>query len=236
MIELQQPDWPAPASVKAFVTTRKGGFSDPPYGGLNLAAHVGDKCEAVEVNRNLLSKKLELPSTPVWLNQVHSNSVIQVDAGMNDLVEADGSYTKEAGVVLSILVADCLPIFVCSCSGKEIAVIHAGWRGLVNGAIQQGIKRFKEKELIAWIGPGIGPCHYEIDRSLQRRFPQEFMLESSNDEHWMLDLPGIATQQLMDAGVARISRSKFCTYCNPDSFYSFRRDGKTGRFAALIWI
>ncbi len=235
MIELQQPDWPAPASVKAFVTTRSGGVSDPPYDGLNLAAHVGDKCEAVEVNRNLLSKKAGLPSSPVWLNQVHSNSVIQVGAGMTDMVDADGSFTKETGVVLAILVADCLPIFVCSQSGKEIAVIHAGWRGLVSGVIQQGIKRFTEKELIAWIGPGIGPCHYEISRPLQHRFRREFMLESRDNEHWMLDLPGIAARQLIDAGVSGICRSEFCTHCNPDSFYSFRRDGQTGRFAALIW-
>ena len=99
MIELQQPDWPAPASVKAFVTTRKGGVSDAPYRGLNLAAHVGDELQAVQTNRNLLSKEMKLPSRPVWLNQVHSNSVIQVDSGMTDLVDADGSFTKEVGVV-----------------------------------------------------------------------------------------------------------------------------------------
>ena len=235
MIDLEQPDWPAPASVKAFVTSRKGGVSKPPYDALNLAAHVGDEREAVEVNRALLSKKMELPSRPVWLNQVHSNSVIQVGCGMSDLADADGSFTREVGVVLAILVADCLPVFLCSLTGKEIAVIHAGWRGLAEGVIQQGIKRFSEKELMAWIGPAIGPCHYEIDGSLRHRFPQEFLRKGRDDKHWMLDLPGIATRQLIDAGVSRIFRSELCTYCNPDRFYSFRRDDQTGRFVALIW-
>lgn len=235
MIELQQPDWPVPASVKALVTTRRGGASKAPFGGLNLAEHVGDDPQAVAINRNLLSKKMELPSRPIWLNQVHSSSVIQANAGMTDLPDADGSFTKESGVVLAILVADCLPVFLCSLSGKEIAVIHAGWRGLADGIIEQGIKRFSEKELIAWIGPGIGPCHYEIDGALRHRFPQQFSLRGRDDAHWMLDLPGIAAQQLLDGGVSRIFRSGLCTYCNADSFYSFRRDGQTGRFAALIW-
>lgn len=235
MIELRQPDWPVPVSVKALLTTRGGGVSNPPYDSLNLSDQVGDDRQAVEENRNLLAKEVELPSRPVWLNQVHSSSVIQVDSGMTDLPDADGSFTREAGVVLAILVADCIPVFLCSLSGKEVAVIHAGWRGLADGVITQGIKRFGEKELVAWIGPGIGPCHYEIDGSLRHRFAQKFVLSGRDDAHWMLDLPGVAAQQLMDAGVSRIFRSEICTYCSDDSFYSFRRDGQTGRFAALIW-
>jgi polyphenol oxidase len=241
MTEWLIPEWTTNESVRSVCTTRTGGVSKAPFDELNLATHVDDQVHAVTTNRARLASNLRLPATPVWLNQVHSNIVVELGAGVHlnstdAPVTADGGFTRDEGVVLAILVADCLPILLASRRSREIAILHAGWQGLANGVIKNGVEQFHSQDLDAWIGPGIGPCHYEVDGQLKDKFPDEFLLEGKDSEHWMLDLQGVAARQLKILGVEHVYQSNECTYCHPERFYSFRRDGITGRIAALIWM
>lgn len=236
---LLQTPWPPVAGVHAVVTTRLGGHSQAPYGGFNLATHVNDQPAAVLANRRRLGQLANLPGAPVWLQQVHGVNVL--DATLNALPEqaADAAYTRQAGIVLPILVADCLPVLLCSHDGREIAALHAGWRGLASGIIDRVLDRFASRQLHAFLGPAIGPCHYEVDTPVREAFgelgcaPGGF-LPGRDSEHWMLDLRAVARHRLQSLGVEDIAGSDICTVCDT-RFYSFRRDGETGRFAALIW-
>jgi len=274
----EEPDWSAPAIVRAAFTLRGGGFSSPPFDGLNLANHVGDDVESVLFNRRKLVSALSLPAEPVWMNQVHSEQVIEVTSqavppvnadgsllpaadgslsgtadgsllptadgslsGTADgslLPTADGSYTREPGVVLAVFVADCLPIILASESGDEIAVLHAGWRGLASGIVAQGAARFSSPATYAWVGPGIGPCHYEVGSDVRRQFADyDSAFSAGRDEdHWMLDIKQIALAELQSQGIRDISVGDRCTYCDPGRYYSARRDAECGRMAALVWI
>ena len=244
-LETLCPEWSVPDVIQAIVTTRTGGASDSSWGTLNLGVHTGDDARTVVINRASLIRHLGLAQEPVWLNQVHGNEVFIADADMTLPAEADASYTTRPGVALVIMVADCLPILICSTDGREIAAIHAGWRGLANGIIARVVGQFRSNDLSAWLGPGIGRCHYEVDAVVKRHFDSEApfspspgpgeRLETNPMDHWMFDLSKEARDQLQRTGVIQIQSENICTYCD-NRFYSYRRDGVTGRFAALIWI
>ncbi len=224
------PDWPAPARVNAIFTTRLGGVSKPPYASFNLGPHVGDEPLAIAENRALLG----IESEPVWLEQWHSDLCLDVDSGSTER-RVDASYTRSPGVVLAVLTADCVPILLTSLSGAMVAVIHAGWRGLQNGIVLNSVNRIDDQSLIAWIGPSIGPCHYEVGSEVRDRF-DALGFAGCGDNKWKMDLRVIAAEQLKQAGVTQVFGGSDCTYCDETRFFSYRRDGTTGRMAGLIWL
>jgi YfiH family protein len=236
-LSVVQPDWPAPPHVRAVVTTRMGGLSSAPYDGFNLALHVGDSRQRVLQNRLLLSQHLDLPVEPAWLNQVHGARVISTQE-RGDL-NADAAFSDRQNQPCVVLVADCLPIFICDRTGRRVAVLHAGWRGLAEGVIAATVARFlPEDDLIAWLGPAIGPCHYEVGAEVKDAFRSEAerFAPSDKPDRWLFDLYGVARKQLADNGVGEAFGGDFCTYCESARFFSYRRDGATGRIAALIWL
>jgi YfiH family protein len=225
------PEWFCPANVNAFFTTRKLGVSTGPYAGLNLAQHVEDDPNKVEDNR----ASLPLPASPVWLNQIHSN--ICIEGQPSDLLEdADASFTREPGRVLSVLVADCIPILFCNSTGDCVAVAHAGWRGLANGVIEATLSKLGQGSWMAWLGPSIGPCHYVVGQPVREAFAADDGFERLSDQEYRMDLRCIAKIQLDKLGVASITDSDECTYCDAENYYSYRRDGVTGRMGGFIWF
>ena len=235
------PDWPAPARVRALVTTREGGVSEGDYASFNLATHVGDEPTAVTRNRQLLAAACGLPTTPRWLNQVHGTVVVDAAAHPAAAPDADAAFTREPGVICAILTADCLPILLCDRAGTTVAAIHAGWRGLASGVIAATLQHLPAaSDLLAWVGPGIGPLHYEVGPELRQRFlaldPAHACAFAARDGAWYADLAQLAVQQLQRAGVGSITASGLCTYADPARFYSFRRNPVCGRIASLIWI
>jgi YfiH family protein len=235
------PDWPAPPGVRACTTTRKGGISRPPYASLNLGDHVGDRRRAVLTNRQLLSQTLQLPAEPCWLQQVHGRSIVdaeQVEPG----VEADGSFTRRAGVVCAVLTADCLPVLLCDKAGQTIAALHCGWRSLSAGIIAAAVEALDiaPAELMAWLGPAIGPDAFEVGADVRTAFvtvdTDHAAAFRSCGDRWKADIYHLARQQLVRLAVKSVYGGGRCTYTEADQFYSFRRDGTTGRTATLIWI
>lgn len=244
MAELQfiTPDWPAPTRVRALTTTRAGGASAGAYSSLNLGDHVGDDPQAVGRNRALLREQGALPAEPLWLKQVHGTNVVnalKVTAG----VEADGAYTDTAGVVLAVLTADCLPVLLCDRRGSAVAVLHAGWRGLAAGVIEQGVRALNVPAgaLLAWLGPAIGPDSYEVGEEVRSAFVGSDpgaagAFRESEAGRWHADLYELARRRLRALGVEAIHGGGQCTLRDAERFYSFRRDGQTGRMASLIWL
>ena len=240
-LELLTPNWPAPISVRAYSTTRSGGRSQAPWDGLNLGNHVGDDPLTVKANRQQLSSWLNLPNPPLWLNQVHGTDVVpaaQAVAGM----DGDGSYTDQAGLVCAVMTADCLPILLCDQTGSTVAALHAGWRGLLNGVLENGVSAMHRppEQLLAWIGPAIGPAHFEVGEEVHRAFTDADITAADafvrHGERWLADLPSLARLRLRSAGVTAIFGGDVCTYSEQQRFFSFRRDGCTGRQASLIWL
>lgn len=239
-----QPDWPVAPQVRAFTTTRAGGCSQGAFASLNLASHVGDDPGRVEVNRAHLRQALALPGEPRWLDQVHGTEVLELidpHAGSNPC--ADASVTRMPGQVCVILTADCLPVLLCERDGRAVAAVHAGWRGLAAGIIEQTLTRLKEPpaRLAAWLGPAIGPTAFEVGAEVRAAFldadptaHQAFVPSPAG--RWLADLYTLAGQRLRRAGVQMITGGGFCTFSDPGRFYSYRRDGQTGRIASLIWI
>jgi polyphenol oxidase len=241
-ITLITASWPAAANVRAVTSTRANGVSAGPYASLNLGAHVGDDAEAVQQNRALLGNALMLPAAPVWLNQVHGVDVVDA-AEARAGVTADGAYTNRKGVVCAVLTADCLPIFLCDRAGTEVALLHAGWRGLAAGIVEAGLARFRASpdELLAWLGPAIGPRAFEVGDDVRTAFLQwnastEAAFVRNPRERWMADIYRLARLRLNAAGVAAVQSGEYCTASQPDLFYSYRRDGATGRLASLAWL
>ena len=258
-----QPDWPAPAGVGALCTTRNGGHSAPPYNSLNLGSHVGDKAADVLRNRTKLQEKLALVR-PVYLNQVHGTELVElVQDSPNDLA-ADGVYTRERGVACSIMVADCLPVLLCSADGTWVAAAHAGWRGLAGkggfGVLEAALEAFRPEaqvksacvaiDLIAWLGPCIGPQAFEVGQEVRDAFLQDLhdpalagplsaCFVPLGQGKYLADLAGLARQRLAALGVSRVygndSSPAWCTVGNPSRFFSHRRDRVSGRMAACIW-
>jgi len=231
--------WPAAANVRAYFSERRGGVSAAPFDSMNPASHVGDDPAAVAANRDGLLAGCRVPTAPGWLRQVHGTDVLDAGADriVDDVTEADGVYTDRPGTVLCIQVADCLPIFLCNREGTEVALLHAGWRGLAGGIIARGVARFRSRDLLAWVGPGIGSCHYEVDTPVHDALSAyEPAFSPSTPGHWDLDLKAIAVLQLGEAGVRDVGCDPACTHCERDRFFSARRDGQCGRMAALAWF
>ncbi len=235
------PDWPAPDNVHAAVTTREGGVSLPPFDSLNLGDHVGDDPAAVVENRRRVSEGLHLPAEPCWLSQVHGTAA--VDAAASQVgCEADASHTDKPGVVCAVLTADCLPVLLCGTAGEHVAALHAGWRGLLNGVIERTISEMNAGgEILAWLGPAIGPDVFEVGDEVREAF---LAVDSAAGEafkpsphgRWLADIYALARKRLASAGVSGIYGGGFCTFSDAQRFYSYRRDGVTGRMASLIWL
>jgi YfiH family protein len=241
-MELILPDWPVPPRVRAVSTTRVGGVSPAPFDGLNLADHVGDDSAHVARNRALLRDRLALPAEPLWLAQVHGCEV--ADAGnATPGCAADGAVARAPGQVCAVMTADCLPVLLCGRGGRAIAAAHAGWRGLAAGVIEQTVAALgaDSDEVVAWLGPAIGPEAFEVGGEVREAFVGEDP-EAAADFRargagkWLADLYGLARRRLGRAGVRRVYGGGLCTYGDPARFYSFRRDGTTGRMASLIWL
>lgn len=247
LAEIIEADWTPPPGVHACVTTRSGGVSRPPFDSLNLATHVGDDASAVAENRARLRALLALPSEPLWLNQVHGVVVAdeRTAASCSDeCATADASYTDQPGVVLAVLTADCLSVAFASADGRELAVAHAGWRGLAAGVLESTLARFRAppESIQVWIGPSIGPLHFEVGAEVRSEFvaslpaAERAFVPTGVSGKYLADLPALARQRLARAGVAQIGGGDLCTVSLPDRFYSYRRDGgRTGRMATLIW-
>jgi len=236
------PRWPAPERVRAVSTTRHGGTSRPPYDTLNLAEHVGDEAVAVAANREQLRQVMQLPAMPAWLQQVHGVQVVNA-AGLTAPVPADAAYALEPGVVCAVLTADCLPVLLCDRGGRAVAAAHAGWRGLAAGVIEQTIAAMPAPggELMAWLGPAISAEAYVVGEEVRETFMShdpaaETAFRPAANGGWHADLYLLARQRLQSQGITGVHGGGFCTRGEPGRFYSYRRDGVTGRMASLIWL
>lgn len=252
-----QPDWPAPPHVRAVCTTRYGGVSAPPYDSLNLGSHVGDDATHVAHNRRLLQEALG--AKPVFLNQVHGTDMLALALDTPDGTMADGAYTREPGLACTIMVADCLPVLLCDVQGRQVAAVHAGWRGLSGvdgvGVLEKACKRFvplapakptsSAIELIAWLGPCIGPNAFEVGGDVVEAFTQNHAQAAEcfkplHGGKWLADLPALARQRLAALGITQVfgndGSAPWCTVGQPLRFFSHRRDRISGRQAACIWL
>ncbi|HEY0178720.1 MAG TPA: peptidoglycan editing factor PgeF [Dokdonella sp.] len=238
------PDWPAPPSVRACVTTRAlAGASAPPFDRFNLGDRCGDAPAAVAANRAALVTLAQLPAPPRWLRQVHGARVVDADgAAGGEAPQADAAVTHRAGAVLAILTADCLPVIFCSDDGGAVGAAHAGWRGVAAGVLEATVAalRVAPARLLAWIGPGIGAASYEVGAEVRDAFVGADARDAdafvaTRLGHWRCDLSALARRRLAAAGVERVHGGAFDTY-RDERFYSYRRERATGRFATLIWI
>jgi YfiH family protein len=240
-LALIEPDWSLPAGVRARVTTRTGGVSAAPYASLNLGTHVGDDPGAVGVNRARLRRLL--PAEPLWLQQVHGIGVADADVA-GAVPEADAAVARTPGRVCAVLTADCLPVLLCDGAGTVVGAAHAGWRGLADGVIEATLARMAvpPQTVMAWLGPAIGPQAFEVGDEVRARFvgldaaAAAAFTPARAAGKWMADLFLLARQRLERAGVGNIQGGGVCTHGDPGRFYSYRRDGVTGRFASLIWL
>jgi hypothetical protein len=205
---------------------------------MNLGDHVDDDPNDVVENRRRLKETLSLPTEPLWLQQVHGTEVLGVDGDCGD-----ARIVSEPGQVAVVMTADCLPVLFCDRYGREVAAAHAGWRGLVSGILEQTLARMSadNKEILAWMGPAIGPQAFEVGEEVREAFinhhdRSEVAFTPSPAGRWLADLYQLARQRLEAAGIIEIYGGGWCTFSDPDRFYSFRRDGATGRMASLIWI
>jgi YfiH family protein len=238
------PAWPAAGRVRALCTLRTGGVSDAPYAALNLATHVGDAPASVGENRHRLRSELALPGEPLWLEQVHGTRVLDADAaGALKHAPADAAITRQRDRVLAVLVADCLPVLLATRAGDAIGVAHAGWRGLAGGVIERVVEALgaAPAQLQAWLGPAISAAHFEVGFEVRAAFVSRHAAAagcfSANARgRWQCDLSGLARLRLEALGVHSIHDSALCTASDAQRFFSYRRDGHTGRMAALLWI
>ncbi len=238
-----EPNWPAPSHVRAFSTTRQGGVSAPPYHSLNLATHVGDDPRQVAKNRDCLQQQLALPSAPAWLNQVHGIDIHTLNEPLTLPVTADGSISDKAGLVCAVMTADCLPILLCDRAGHRVAAIHAGWRGLCSGIIEKSIQQMglPAEQLLAWLGPAIGATAFQVGAEVRDAFIAHDISASEafvqqDQQHWLADLYQLARQRLLSQGVNAIYGGECCTFQQRELFFSYRREGVTGRMASFIWL
>ncbi|MCX7168939.1 MAG: peptidoglycan editing factor PgeF [Proteobacteria bacterium] len=242
-IDLIKPDWDAPPCVHALVTTRVGGKSAGPYAGFNLAVHVGDDPAAVASNRVLLRQPpFRLPAEPLWLQQVHGTGVLTAEDYRGNS-PADACLARSPGLVCAVLTADCLPLLFCADDASVIAAAHAGWRGLAAGVIETSVAAMaiEPERLLAWLGPAIGPTAFEVSADVREAFcrhdaaAEQAFMPRTNDK-WLCDLYLLGRQRLARLGVRRVSGGECCTFGDAQRFYSYRRDGITGRMASCIWL
>ena len=238
------PDWPAPQSIRACVTTRMGGVSCAPFDQLNLGTHVGDDPQAVAENRARL--RAVLPTEPAWLNQIHGIQVVraeQVDCHQPP-PDADASVTSTPNQVCVVMTADCLPVLLCNRAGTVVGAAHAGWRGLLAGVIEATINAMEHppEQLMAWLGPAIGPQAFEVGEEVRMSFIADLPASvaafrpSPNKDKWLADIYQLARLRLLRAGVIGVHGGHSCTVSDSERFFSYRRDQQTGRMASLIWI
>ena len=241
--EWLQPEWPAPANVRTASTLRTGGVSAMPFDTLNLGDHVGDAPEAVQSNRQRLREALRLPDEPCWLNQVHGSRVIE--AGKSAAPpEADACIARSTGQVCVVMTADCLPVLFCNREGDRVAAAHAGWRGLAGGVLESTVNSLglPGSQLMAWLGPAIGPDAFEVGDEVRIAFTArdaaaaQAFRPGHRAGHWLADLYLLARQDLARLGVHAVYGGGLCTYSDESRFFSYRRDGKCGRMATLIWL
>ncbi len=244
MSSLIQPQWPQPLTVRSCATTRQGGVSLPPYDSLNLGSHVGDDPNFVNANRLRLIDIAALPAAPHWLEQVHGTDVVRLTntTPHSSTLIADAAYTNQPGVVCAAMTADCLPVLFSSCAGDEVAAAHAGWRGLCAGVLEKTVAEFSAKpsDIIAWLGPAIGPQQFEVGGEVRDAF---ISLDSQADaafqpsgNKFLADIYHLARLRLKSCGVIHIYGGEYCTVTDSTKFYSYRRDVNTGRLASLIWL
>lgn len=234
------PEWPAPSTVHALQTTRQGGFSKGPYTSLNLGDHVGDDALTVAANRQRLNRFV--PTEPIWMRQVHGTTVIDA-AQANCLPEADAAFARSRDSVCCVMTADCLPVLLCDRHGTVVAAAHAGWRGLLNGVIEATISAMQVASLdvLAWLGPAIGPQAFEVGSEVRESFIRvhaeaEQAFTPHGEGKWLADIYLLARQRLVAAGVSQVFGGGFCTHTDDQRFFSYRRDGVTGRMASMIWL
>ena len=244
--------WAAPERVGAWMSTRLGGVSAPPFDSLNVGEAVGDDPRAVAGNRRLVASVLQ--AEPVWLRQVHGSRVVRVgriDAG-GAAPEADAAWTDEPGVACTVQVADCLPVLLATADGRGVAAAHAGWRGLSAGVVEAALHALCEgtgtapADVVAWLGPCIGPTSFEVGAEVLAAFgqteqhpdAQRFVSRPRADgsPRWLANLPLLARDRLAAAGVDRVAGGLWCTVQDASRFFSFRRDGRTGRLVAATWL
>jgi YfiH family protein len=241
-LRLLRPQWPAPARVRAAFTVRGGGVSAAPFASLNLGAHVGDAPAAVAENRRRVCAQLQLPAEPLWLEQVHGAEVAELD-GAAVPRPADAAIARRAARVCVMQVADCLPVLFAARDGCAVGAAHAGWRGLAAGVLEATVAKLDVApgELMAWLGPAIGPAHFEVGGEVRAAFVAHdaaaaAAFTANARGRWQCDLAALARQRLAAAGVRAVFGGSCCTYADPLRFYSYRRDGPCGRMAALIWL
>lgn len=234
-----KPDWPAPANIRALVTTRAGGASRPPFDSFNLGDHVGDEPAAVRENRAAL--RAFLPAEPKWLRQVHGTAVALAD-NMNEPAEADAGVAFESGTVCAVLTADCLPVLFCDRDGTRVAAAHAGWRGLADEVLEASVAAMQcdPAHIMAWLGPAIGPQAFEVGGEVRDAFMRDLpetqtAFVAGRPGKWLADIYELARLRLARAGVSQVYGGGLCTHADAARFYSYRRDKTTGRMASLIW-
>lgn len=233
-----EPDWPAPPGIRAVSTLRLGGTSSGPYASLNLGHHVGDDADRVRANRRRLQRELCLPAEPVWLQQVHGTRIVDAANPLDGI--ADGSIASQHGLVCAVMTADCLPILLCSNDGELVAAVHGGWRGLAAGVLTAAVEALGTTELAAWLGPAIGPGAFQVGDDVRLAFAHRHAglneaFRPAGDGRWLADIYAIARSQLTNLGVRACYGGGLCTYSDSKRFFSYRRDGTTGRMATLIW-
>jgi YfiH family protein len=242
--DLILPDWPAPPGVRSAFSLRTGGVSSPPFDSFNVATHVGDEPRAVAENRAMLRASLELRAEPAWLEQVHGNRVVELDspASRDSLGPADAAVTRSPGKVCVIQVADCMPVLFAAADGSAVGAAHAGWRGLAAGVLEATVRAMNTApaELLAWMGPAIGQAHFEVGAEVRAAFVgtdagAAAAFTGNERRRWQCDLYALARRRLATMGVRSIHGGGWCTYAQAGRFFSYRRDGRCGRMAALIW-
>jgi YfiH family protein len=240
--QLLTPEWAAPPAVRAAFTLRGGGVSAPPFDSLNLGAHVGDEPAAVAENRRRVREVLELPAEPAWLEQVHGTRVADLETS-GTLAPADAVLTRTRGQVCAVQVADCMPVVFAARDACAVAVAHAGWRGLAAGVLEATVAALGARPggLLAWLGPAISQPHFEVGAEVREAFLKSdpggsgaFVRNARG--RWQCDLVALARRRLDALGVTAVAGGSWCTYADPVRFFSFRRDGRCGRMAALVWL
>lgn len=242
MSSLIVPDWPAPANVRAVCSTRLGGCSTGPYASLNVGQHVADEPQRVTQNRQHYQQQASMPAVPLWLNQVHGTQVAILSSLSQPGITADASVTREPGVVATVMTADCLPLLLCDNAGTQVAAVHAGWRGLSQGVIEATLAHFAIlSEVMVYLGPAISQAAFEVGPEVRATFvahdpAAEQAFIAGDNGKWLADLYLLARQRLHAAGVCRIYGGQYCSYKQAELFFSYRRDGQTGRMANSIWL
>ncbi len=235
------PDWPAPDNIHAITTTRLQGVSLAPFDQNNLGLYTQDLLAHILKNQKNLQNKHALPSPPIWLTQVHSRHVLNINDTPPHLV-ADGSYTTRSGRVCAVLTADCLPILICDTAGQTVCALHAGWRSLARGIIERALIRLNlaPQNVLVWLGPAIGPAHFEVGDEVREIFisqdPKAKTAFQAHQKHkWLTDIYQLARIRLESLAIKKIYGANYCTFSDNTLFYSYRREGITGRQATIIW-